>query len=64
MPLLNSTRVISVTLPPRPVKVLFVVDEVLLRLKMADVLREEGFQVYEASDAAEAISILKAMAVS
>jgi CheY-like chemotaxis protein len=30
---------------------------------MADVLREEGFQVVEVSDAAEAISILKAMPV-
>jgi CheY-like chemotaxis protein len=30
--------------PPKPVKVLFVEDEVLLRLMMADVLREEGFQ--------------------
>ena len=39
---------ISVTpqtdVPPKPVKVLFVEDEVLLRLMMADVLREEGFQ--------------------
>ena len=58
---------ISVTpqtdVPPKPVKVLFVEDEVLLRLMMADVLREEGFQVYDASDAAVAISILQAMAV-
>ena len=30
--------------PPKPVRVLFVEDEVLLRLMMADVLREEGFQ--------------------
>jgi CheY-like chemotaxis protein len=59
--------VISVTpqtdVPPKPVKVLFVEDEVLLRLLMADVLREEGFQVYDASDAAVAISILQAMAI-
>jgi CheY-like chemotaxis protein len=34
-----------------------------VRLMMADVLREEGFQVIEVSDAAEAISILKAMPV-
>jgi hypothetical protein len=44
--LLRSTRVIGVTpqadVPPKPVKVLFVEDEVLLRLMMAD--REEGFQ--------------------
>jgi hypothetical protein len=46
--LLRSTRVIGVTpqadVPPKPVKVLFVEDEVLLRLMMTDVLREEGFQ--------------------
>jgi PleD family two-component response regulator len=40
-------------------KVLFADDEALVRLMMADVLREEGFQVIEVSDAAEAISILK-----
>jgi CheY-like chemotaxis protein len=44
-------------------KVLFPEDEALVRLMMADVLREEGFQVIEVSDAAEAISILKAMPV-
>src|ERR1700730_9076502 len=38
-------------------------SEDLVRLMMADVLRDEGFRVIEASDAAEAISILKAMAV-
>jgi hypothetical protein len=46
--LLRSTRVIGVTpqadVPPKPVKVLFVEDEVLLRLMMTDVLGEEGFQ--------------------
>jgi Response regulator receiver domain len=55
--------VISVTpqtdVPPKPVKVLFADDEDLVRLMMADVLREKGFQVIEASDAAEAISIIK-----
>jgi CheY-like chemotaxis protein len=30
-----------------------------VRLMMADVLRDEGFQMIEASDAAEAISIIK-----
>jgi CheY-like chemotaxis protein len=33
-------------------------DEVLLRLMVADALRGEGFQVFEAADADEAISIL------
>jgi CheY-like chemotaxis protein len=59
--------VISVTsqtdVPPKPVKVLFAEDEDLVRLMLADVLREEGFLVFEASDAAEAISTLKAMLV-
>jgi hypothetical protein len=41
----------------------FAEDEALVRLMMADVLGEEGFQVIEVSDAAEAISILKAMPV-
>ena len=49
--------------PPKPVKVLFAEDEDLVRLMMADVLRDEGFQVIEASDASEAISMLKAMSV-
>jgi CheY-like chemotaxis protein len=49
--------------PPKPVKVLFGEDEDLVRLMLADVLRDEGFQVIEASDAAEAISMLKAMPV-
>jgi CheY-like chemotaxis protein len=55
--------VISVTpqtdVPPKPVKVLFADDEDLVRLMMAEVLRDEGFRVIEASDAAEAISIIK-----
>jgi CheY-like chemotaxis protein len=49
--------------PPKQVKVLFAEDEDLVRLMLADVLREEGFLVFEASDAAEAISTLKAMLV-
>jgi CheY-like chemotaxis protein len=59
----GPTRVISVTsqtdVPPEPVKVLFAEDEDLVRLMMDDVLRDAGFQVIEASDAAEAISIIK-----
>jgi CheY-like chemotaxis protein len=45
--------------PPRRLKVLFAEDEVLLRLMLCDVLRESGFQVFEAADAAEAIAILR-----
>ena len=39
-------------LAPRRLKVLFAEDEVLLRLMLCDVLRESGFQVFEAADAA------------
>ena len=49
--------------PPKPVKVLLAEDEVLLRLMVAEVLRGEGFQVFEVSDAEEGISILKAIPV-
>ena len=49
--------------PSMPVKVLFAEDEVLVRLMMAEALRGEGFQVFEASDGEEGISILKAMPV-
>jgi CheY-like chemotaxis protein len=59
--------VISVTpeadLPPKPVKVLVAEDEVLVRLIVAEVLRGEGFQVFEASNGQEGISILKTMPV-
>jgi two-component system, response regulator PdtaR len=46
-------------MPPRTLKVLFAEDEVLLRLMVTDVLRQNDFQVLEARDAAEAISILR-----
>jgi CheY-like chemotaxis protein len=49
--------------PPKGLKVLFAEDEVLLRLMVTDVLRQNGFQVLEAKDAAEAISILRTMPV-
>jgi len=59
--------VISVTpeadLPPKPVKVLVAEDEVLVRLMVAEVLRGGGFQVFEASNGQEGISILKTMPV-
>jgi CheY-like chemotaxis protein len=49
--------------PARTVAVLVAEDEVLLRLMVADVLREQGFQVFEAADPDEAISILRTMPV-
>jgi CheY-like chemotaxis protein len=40
-------------------KVLVVEDEILLRLSVADLLREEGFEVIEAVNADEAIAVLR-----
>lgn len=42
---------------PRPT-ILFVEDEILIRLVTSDGLREEGYQVIEAADADEAQAIL------
>jgi two-component system, response regulator PdtaR len=44
---------------PETLTVLLVEDEVLIRLMLADELRSHGFQVLEASDAAEALAILQ-----
>jgi len=49
--------------PTNNVTILVVEDEVLVRLMLADELREQGFQVYEAVDAKQAVSILKTMPV-
>ena len=70
----SSGRVFSGTTPlissppntdvqPNAVKLLYAEDEVLLRLMLADALCEAGFQVFEASDGEESISILKTMSV-
>jgi DNA-binding response OmpR family regulator len=45
------------------VKVLVAEDEVLIRLMLADALRQQGFQVFEAADADDALAILVAMQV-
>jgi PleD family two-component response regulator len=60
-PLINSPP--NTDVPPNAVKLLYAEDEVLLRLMLADALREAGFQVFEASDGEESISILKTMSV-
>ena len=44
-----------------PTKVLVAEDEALVRLMLADVLRDEGLQVIEAVDAEEALSILNSV---
>jgi len=43
---------------PRATVVLVVEDEVLVRFALADYLREQGFKVYEARSADEAIELL------
>src|SRR6516225_10364235 len=44
-------------------QVLVAEDEFLVRRMVADVLREQGFHVFEAGDAEEAVGILKAVPV-
>ncbi len=43
-----------------PIKVLVVEDEFLIRMDLVDYLSDEGFEVFEAADADEAIAILEA----
>ncbi|HEY7246582.1 MAG TPA: response regulator [Xanthobacteraceae bacterium] len=50
-------------LPAKPVRVLLAEDEVLVRVMVADILRGEGLQVFEASDGEDGISILNAIPV-
>jgi CheY-like chemotaxis protein len=45
------------------VKVLVAEDEVFVRLMLADALRDQGFQVFEAADADDALAVLRAMRV-
>lgn len=44
----------------RPISLLIVDDEALIRFDMADQLADQGFRVFEASNADEAIAILAA----
>lgn len=44
---------------PVGVSVLVIEDEVLVRMDVADQLRDEGFNIYEAGDAREAIALLE-----
>jgi DNA-binding NtrC family response regulator len=43
---------------PEPIKVIVADDEVLVRLVLADELREAGFRVFEAANAEQVIAIL------
>jgi DNA-binding NtrC family response regulator len=49
--------------PEKPISVLIVEDQLLIRMSVAEVLREEGFEVAEAGDADEAIACLDHVAV-
>jgi DNA-binding response OmpR family regulator len=41
-----------------PIRVLFVEDEFLIRMLMAEVLRDEGFEVIEAEDGSQAVAVI------
>lgn len=41
--------------------ILVVEDEILIRLDLADTLREGGYRVYEAADAQEALALMQAI---
>ena len=41
--------------------VLVVEDEILIRLDLADILREDGYLVHEAADAREALALMQAV---
>ena len=55
---MSASERIRLFIDPSPVTILVVEDEVLIRLVIADYLRECGFKVLEAANAAEAIQIL------
>lgn len=50
---------VEVTHMPSNISVLVIEDEALIRMDVADQLRDEGYVVYEAGDAREAILILE-----
>ena len=41
-----------------PIRVLFVEDEFLIRMLMAEVLRDEGFEVIEAANGSQAVAVI------
>lgn len=49
--------------PERPISILIVEDQLLIRMSVAEILRDEGFEVAEAGDADEAIACLDHVAV-
>jgi CheY-like chemotaxis protein len=54
-----STNPINLTLPGTPQTILVVEDEVLVRLVIAEYLRDCGYKVYEAAHADEALVLLQ-----
>lgn len=59
-----STRPINAALPGTPQTILVVEDEVLIRLVIAEYLRECGYKVHEAANANEAVTVLQSPDVS
>jgi DNA-binding response OmpR family regulator len=54
-----STRPRNATLPGNPQTILVVEDEVLIRLVIAEYLRDCGYKVHEAAHADEAVLVLQ-----
>ncbi len=54
-----STRPRNAALPGNPQTILFVEDEVLIRLVIAEYLRDCGYKVHEAAHADEAVLVLQ-----
>ena len=48
---------------PEPVTVVVAEDEILIRLVLADALREAGFRVLEAGNADDVVAILNAIQI-
>jgi CheY-like chemotaxis protein len=59
-----NTKPINAALPGTPQRILVVEDEVLIRLVIAEYLRECGYKVHEAANADEAITILQSPEVA
>jgi CheY-like chemotaxis protein len=59
-----NTKPINAALPGTPQRILVVEDEVLIRLVIAEYLRECGYKVHEAANADEAIAILQSPEVA
>jgi CheY-like chemotaxis protein len=56
---MGAANIINIDASAMPQTILVVEDEVMIRLDVADFLRDAGFHVIEAAHAAEALAILR-----